>query len=182
MPTLSRLLARIETVFDWLAAAAMLLIMTVVVCDTILRYAFNSPLSWAYDLISIYLVAGVFFFSLAGTYSAGAHVNVDILQKSLPPKVIDMTEVVTAIIGVLVFALIAEAGTRRTIDAFVSGDVLSGAIGWPTWPAQALVPLGCGLLVLRLALMLVGRLLNLVTGREIVRFRRPQGHEGMGFE
>lgn len=182
MPLLSGLIARIETAFDWLAAAAMFMIMTVVFCDTILRYAFNSPLSWAYDLISLYLVAGVFFFSLAGTYTAGAHVNVDILQNKMPPRVIDMTEVVTAMVGLVVFVLIAETGARRAVNAFVSDDVLSGAIGWPTWPALALVPLGCGLLALRLALVLIGRMLNLVTGREIVRFGRPQGHEGMGFE
>jgi TRAP-type C4-dicarboxylate transport system permease small subunit len=45
--------------------------------------------------------------------------------------------------------------------------VLAGAIAWPTWISAALVPLGCGVLVLRLLLQLVGNLLSLVSGRDL---------------
>ena len=45
--------------------------------------------------------------------------------------------------------------------------MLSGAIPWPTWISAALVPFGCGVLVLRLALQLIGNVLSLVSGRDL---------------
>lgn len=169
-------LSAVENVLGWLAAGAMITIMTVVFCDVVLRYAFNSPLSWAYDLISLYLVAAVFFLSLSSAYSEGAHVNVDILQQMLPETVKRITEVVIAAIGLLVFALIAWFGVLRTIEAHQGSDVISGAIAWPTWPALALVPVGCGLMALRLAVHLVAHIGSLVTGKALIPV--SIGHHG----
>lgn len=181
MQLLSRALSHIQKVFDWVAAGALIAIMCVVFCDVILRYLLNSPLSWAYDLIGIYLVASVFYFSLSGAYSAGAHVNVDILQQKLPWAAIQVTEVVSCAVGIVVFALIAYVGALRAVEAFQLGDVLSGAIAWPTWPALAIVPLGCALLTLRLTLRLAAHLINLAAGREVHPVGVANGH-GMGFE
>lgn len=171
-------LSMIEDVLGWLSAAAMFTIMLVVVCDVVLRYFFHSPLSWAYDLISLYLVAAVFFLSLSAAYSEGAHVNVDILQQALPQRSIRLTEIVTTAIGAIVFALIAYFGALRTQDAYMSGDVLSGAIPWPTWPSLALVPLGCGLMALRLTAHFFAHLLSFVTGRDLIP--ASIGHHGAG--
>lgn len=174
-------LSVIEDALGWLSAAAMFAIMLIVFCDVIMRYVFHSPLSWAYDLISLYLVAAVFFLSLSAAYSEGAHVNVDILQQTFPPRAIRLTELVTTAIGALVFALITYFGTLRTIDAYASRDVLSGAIPWPTWPSLALVPLGCGLMTLRLVVQFFAQLLSITTGRDVVPVRIGHG-EGEHFE
>ena len=46
-----------------LVAALMLLsIMLISTLDVLMRYVFNQPLGWAYDLISLYLMCGLFFF------------------------------------------------------------------------------------------------------------------------
>lgn len=181
MKPIQRALSVIENALGWLSAAAMFAIMLVVVCDVVMRYVFHSPLSWAYDLISLYLVAAVFFLSLPAAYTEGAHVNVDILQQTFPPRAIRLTEVVTTAIGAIVFGLITYFGILRTVDAYVSRDVLSGAIPWPTWPSLALVPLGCGLMTLRLAAQFTAQLLSLATGRDLVPVRIGHG-EGEHFE
>lgn len=181
MKSILRALSAIEDALGWLSAAAMFAIMLIVVCDVVLRYFFHSPLSWAYDLISLYLVAAVFFLSLSAAYTEGAHVNVDILQQTFPPRAIRLCEVVTTAIGAAVFALITYFGALRTLDAYASSDVLSGAIPWPTWPSLALVPLGCGLMTLRLLVQLVAQLLSLATGRDLVPVRIGHG-EGEHFE
>ena len=54
-------LAAIEKVTSAIAAALMFAIMIIVFSDVVMRYVFNRPFSWAYDLISIYVMAGVFF-------------------------------------------------------------------------------------------------------------------------
>lgn len=181
MKSTLRALSVIENALGWLSAAAMLAIMLIVFCDVIMRYFFHSPLSWAYDLISLYLVAAVFFLSLSAAYTEGAHVNVDILQQAFPPRGMRLSEVVTTAIGAIVFALITYFGALRTLEAYASHDVLSGAIPWPTWPSLALVPLGCGLMSLRLVAQFVAQLLSLATGRDLVPLRIGHG-EGEHFE
>jgi len=167
-------LATLEKIASTIAAIFMFAIMIIVFCDVIMRYAFNRPFSWAYDLISIYLMAGIFFLVLSEAYASNAHVSVDILQQKFPEAVKRLTEIVTCIVGIIVFSLIAWLGWLRAVDAFRSGDVMAGAIPWPMWPSIALVPFGAGVITIRLALHLIGHVLSLATGRSLVPL--PSSH------
>lgn len=181
MRALLRALGLVERVATAIACALMFAIMVIVSADVAMRYVFNSPFGWAYDLISLYLMAGLFFLALSPAYAAGAHVSVDILQQRLGPRAFRATEVITTAASLAVFILIAWAGFGRALDSFRSGDVLAGAIPWPTWPAFALVPFGSGLLAFRLLLHLVNHLAGLATGRELLPLPRA-GHGAERFE
>lgn len=161
-------LAALEKIASTIAALFMFAIMMIVFCDVIMRYAFNKPFSWAYDLISIYLMAGIFFLVLSEAYASNAHVSVDILQQEFPPPVKRLSEIVTCIVGIAVFSLIGWLGFLRAIDSYQSSDVMAGAIPWPMWPSIGLVPLGAGIITVRLALHLIGHVLSLATGRSLI--------------
>ena len=163
-----RALATLEKIASTIAAVFMFAIMIIVFSDVIMRYAFNKPFSWAYDLISIYLMAGIFFLVLSEAYASNAHVSVDILQQKFSPPVKRLSEIVTCVVGIIVFSLIAWLGWLRAVDAFKSGDVMAGAIPWPMWPSIGLVPFGAGVITLRLALHLIGHILSLATGRSFI--------------
>src|SRR5882757_3709567 len=152
----------------------MFAIMMIVFSDVIMRYVFNKPFSWAYDLISMYLMAGVFFLVLSEAYTSRAHDSVDILQQKFSPAMIRLSEIVTCIVGITVFLLIAYLGFLRTLDNFKSADVMAGAIPWPMWPSIGLVPFGAGLITIRLVSHLVGHVLSLATGRAIIAL--PASH------
>lgn len=181
MTILNRALAAIERIATWIAAAVMFAIMVIVSADVLMRYVFNSPFGWAYDLISLYLMAAVFFLVLSPAYRQGTHVSVDILQQRLPDRPYRLTEVVTTGASFVVFVLIAHVGWNRAADAYTQADVLAGAIPWPTWPAYALVPFGAGLLAIRLAIDFFGHLGSLLTGRDLISVRR-HGHGQETFE
>lgn len=169
--TLERLAIRIVLVM-------MFAVMMIVAADVFMRYVFNAPFSWAYDLISLYLMAGIFFLGLSQAYASGAHVSVDILQQQFSPSGKRLAEIITAAVGLLAFAAMTKLGYERALDAFISKDVLAGAIPWPTWPSIALMPLGAGLLCLRLAVTLAGHLGSLISGQDLV----PLPHGGHGTE
>ncbi len=169
-----RALTAVEKAVSTIAAIFMFAIMIIVFSDVIMRYVFNKPFSWAYDLISLYLMAGVFFLILSEAYASHAHVSVDILQQKFPPAMIRLTEIVTCLVGICVFSLIAYLGILRTVDSFRSSDVMAGAIPWPMWPSIGLVPFGAGLITLRLSLHLIGHVLSLVTGRAVIAL--PESH------
>ena len=169
-----KVLGAIEKIASTIAAAFMFAIMMIVFSDVIMRYAFNKPFSWAYDLISMYLMAGVFFLVLSEAYTSRAHVSVDILQQKFSPAMIRLSEIVTCIVGMTVFSLIAYLGILRTVDSYQSADVMAGAIPWPTWPSIGLVPFGAGLITIRLAAHLIAHLLSLATGRDMIAL--PASH------
>lgn len=178
MNTIERLILGVEKLFDIVAAALMLLIMMIVVADVTLRYLFNSPLIWAYDMIGLYLMAGVFFLAISGTYALHKHIGLDIVVQRLGPKGRRLAEVLTSVVSIPLFFLIAKVGAERAYSNWISGDALAGLIAWPTWIASVLVPLGVGLLVLRMVFRLLGQLASLATGRAIVELIPVITHGG----
>jgi TRAP-type C4-dicarboxylate transport system permease small subunit len=163
-----RVVGALEKIASSIAAAFMFAIMMIVFSDVIMRYAFNKPFSWAYDLISLYLMAGVFFLVLSEAYTDRAHVSVDILQQKFSPPMIRLSEIVTCVVGIVVFSLIAYLGFLRAVDSFQSSDVMAGAIPWPMWPSIGLVPFGAGLITVRLALHFIAHVISLATGRAVI--------------
>jgi len=157
----------IERTLTVVAVVFLFVIMVLVVADVFMRYVLNRPFSFAYDLIGLYLLAGVFFLTISDALREHAHVGVDILLHRFAPAGRRLSEIVTALVGLFVFVLISKVGFDRALDNFQQNDVLAGAIPWPTWLSASLVPLGCGVLVLRLALQLVGNVVSLVSNRDL---------------
>jgi TRAP-type C4-dicarboxylate transport system permease small subunit len=161
------ILAAIERALTVIAVVFLFVIMMLVVADVFMRYVVNRPFAFTYDLIGLYLLAGVFFLTLSDALREHAHVGVDILLHRFSPAGRRLSEIVTALVGLFVFVLISKVGFDRALDNFQQNDVLAGAIPWPTWISAALVPFGCGVLVLRLALQLIGNVLSLLSGRDL---------------
>jgi len=165
---LNRLLSRLESVFSVAAAIILFAIMAIVASDVVKRYAFNEPYSWSYDLVSLYLELALFYFALSRTFATHAHVGVDILHYYATARTRRILEIVTCVVSIPLFAFIAYAGAIRAWSSFAGGDVLAGLIAWPTWISIALVPLGAGLLTLRLAVGALAHLASLATGEEVI--------------
>lgn len=155
----------------------MLAIMTIVGFDVVMRYVLNRPLGWAYDLVGLYLMPGAFFLALSSTQAAHGHIGVDMLVQRLPPKGRRLAEILTSALAIPLFALIGWAGAERAYVDWVRANTLSGSIPWPTWVSSALIPIGTGLLVLRLTMLLVGHAASLVTGTNIVPLTPAAGHD-----
>jgi TRAP-type C4-dicarboxylate transport system permease small subunit len=166
--TLGRALARVEGVLTVVAAALLFVIMILVVADVFMRYVAGRPFSFTYDLVGLYLMTGVFYLVLSHAQAAHAHVAVDILLARFSVRGRRVADMASCVAGGSVFALITVAGYERALDNYLSDDVLAGAIPWPTWASAALVPIGAGILVLRLALTFLGHVASLATGRDLV--------------
>ncbi|MBI5265064.1 MAG: TRAP transporter small permease [Bradyrhizobium sp.] len=160
-------LAAIERALTVIAVMFLFAIMVLVVADVFMRYALNRPFTFTYDLIGLYLLAGAFFLTLSDAMREHAHVGVDILLSRFSLVGRRLSEIVTALTGLFVFVLICKVGFERALENYQQHDVLAGAIPWPTWISAALVPFGCGVLVLRLGLQLTGHVFSLVSGQNM---------------
>ena len=108
-----RALTAIEKVTSIIAACFMFAIMIIVFSDVVMRYVFNRPFSWAYDLISLYIMAGVFFLSLSGTYAVNGHISVDILLPRFSAAIQRLCIIISNLVGLAIFIPITWLGYQR---------------------------------------------------------------------
>lgn len=173
--TADRVLSWIEHVFSLLAAVILLFVMVVVSLDVVMRYVFNRPLGWTYDLISLYLMTALFYLVLSRAFAEGAHISVDILEGRFPPTIRRICHVVVAVASAAIFGVITWLVAGRSWDDYLSGAASSGEVLWPTWLSEVLVPIGAGLLTLRLLLHTWAHIASLATGRDLIALPAPAG-------
>ena len=162
--SLSRLLAASERASAIVSGAILLAVMAIVVVDVLLRYFFNAPLSWSFDLISLYLMTAAFFLAASDTQRLGHHVRVDILFSRFPPLARQLSVLTGWVLACVPFAICAKLAMAGALSRLESGDVIAGAIPWPTWVPPALEAFGFTLLTVRLALGAVGTAIEIATG------------------
>src|ERR1700690_2378149 len=83
---LERLIRAVEglgMVIAGLAFASMVLTTAV---DVVLRYVFNSPLIWAYPVITNYLIVLLYFCAVSATQRHRHHVGIELVTTRLPPR------------------------------------------------------------------------------------------------
>jgi TRAP-type C4-dicarboxylate transport system permease small subunit len=161
-------LTSIERIAGILAAIALAAIMVIVALDVSMRYIFNRPFAWSYDFVSLYVMAALFFLALSRTYAVHGHVNVDLLHHFLGPRARRSLELVITLGSAGLFALMTYAGATRAWSQYVGNEVMSGLYTWPAWVSAVFVPIGSGLIVIRLVFDAVCHLTTLINGVEIL--------------
>ncbi|HUG59902.1 MAG TPA: TRAP transporter small permease [Candidimonas sp.] len=164
----NRVLTLCERFLMGIAALMMFVIMMLVVVDVVLRYFFNSPLAWSYELISLYLMVGLFFFALSDGLSCNAHVAVDLLQNKMSVRTRHFVEMIGYICASVVFAGIVYMSVQRTWVSYSEHDVIAGSIAWPTWLSNIAVPIGSGVMLLRMVFRVIGHGLSVITNQSVI--------------
>lgn len=135
-----------------LACACIFSMMVIVAADVFLRYFLNSPIPWAYDVTAIYLIGAAFFFALPGTLARNGHIRIDLLVGRLGRRARRRSEIVWSALSIAAFAAVLWLGAAKTLLSWSAGEVIAGAINWPTWLSTIVVPVGTAVLILGLAL------------------------------
>ncbi|TPW30628.1 TRAP transporter small permease [Pararhizobium mangrovi] len=141
---LLRVVARIlEGVSCYFLLPALVALVTV---DVVLRYAFNSPLSWALEASS-YLLLLFFLFGLLESVRGGAHIRVDLLVSFLSRGVRRAVAIVSALALATVFAMIARKASVDIPFAYSLPQV-TPELGIRLWAVKGIVVFVSVLLVL----------------------------------
>jgi TRAP-type C4-dicarboxylate transport system permease small subunit len=144
------LIRRLEAAAMTVAGACVTAMMLVVCVDAAGRYLFRAPLQWSFDVVSYYLMVGAAYFALSSTFRHGDHININLLHAKLSPRVRAWVDIVTSVLAAVLFAVIAYTAFDKTIDAWTNKEFSPGYVMWPVWLSFAPIPLGAGLIVLRL--------------------------------
>lgn len=139
---ISLALARYEAALLALGAGCLFVMMIIVFVDVVMRYLFNSPLGFSYDLISLYLMVGVFFFALSDTLRHDEHVRVDILYLRMSRGMRRLCDRISYGLSAVLFATVLWTGLLRAVASTARGEVMATLIPWPIWVAYWIVPIG----------------------------------------
>lgn len=168
-------LRRVETACSEVSAFMLAAMMLIVVADVGFRYVANAPLVWSFDVITLYLTVGLFFFALADTLQDNGHVWVDILVARVPPRIAHAFFAVGYGLSLAAFSAIAWMAARRGYTSFQNSEVTAGVLKMPVWVSSAFVTAGTLVLVARLAYRTFGHAASAATGDGLIPL--PGGHD-----
>lgn len=153
---LDRCLRPVEDAAAIIGGSMMLVAMILSSLDALMRYALNAPLTFQYHLTENYLMVGLVAMPLAWGFRTGGYIRIEGLIHALPGRASDWVLRAGLLVSSIYIAVLAWTAGKHFLDVYRSGEVHFGVIDWPVSWSWIWVPVGCGLLALRLLLMAFG--------------------------
>lgn len=144
-----------------------LVMMLVTTVDVVLRYIFNSPLLWAYE-VAEYLLVATFYLAVAFAEAEDQHVSVQILYSRLSPMGQSIIYIITRTV-ILAFCILLILRTGLTAYQHMQAQETGPAAGTPMWPARLMVPIGFSLLSVQLIVGIMSRFRLFCSGGDSVK-------------
>ena len=138
---------------NWMAAAALIVVMVIVCANVIGRGFFETPVKGTVDIVGL-LGAIVIAWAIAYTQVVKGHIRVDILVQRLPHRIQYIVDSVIDLIGLALFALISWQTIIFAKAIFETGE-LSEVLKIPITPFASVVAIGCIALTLVLLIDLI---------------------------
>ena len=169
-------MALLERAMRWIAAVCLLAVMTIVFADVGARYFLNSPLTWSYDLIGMYLMPTLFYFVLSDTLAGQHHVAVDLLRPHMAPWFARCVELVGSAAMAAVFIAIGWIYLQSGWEKYRTDALVLSVGQWPAWIPDAIVVVGAFSISLRLIGRAVGHALSLLLRRPLIELPTVEQH------
>ena len=146
----TRFLGLFEKLFMAMAIVSIFIMMLSISADALSRYLFGRPITGQYEFTQFYLLVILIFMALPRTYVSGGHIRLKLLDRYLRKIPFNLSERCNVALGAIVFGAIAYVSGLEAIEKFIHQDRLFGAVQFPMYWSYVWVPLGSGLMALRL--------------------------------
>lgn len=150
MQIFGRLLSKVEDILHIAGCLALVAVAVIINGDILLRLFFNRPVQIQFELTALYLMPALATLSLSYVFRDGGHLALDFLPDTLPGRMGWLIAKTRLVLATAFFAAVTYMSGKFALKALMHGDVQYGAVDWPLGYAYAVIPLGCGVLVLRL--------------------------------
>lgn len=147
-----RALELAETGLALASSAILFLLMLYVTAEVAMRYLFGRPLPGHLETTQL-LIAPAALLALSWLQAQRGHVGMDLVHELLPPRARAAADCLTLAIALAAFGMLTWYSWQAVALAWETSDTTPTAY-IPTWWSKAAVPLGFGLLCVRLALQL----------------------------
>lgn len=153
---IDRVLRFFEFISIVIAGICIMAAMLLISADALMRYAFNAPLVFQLNLTQDYLLVAMIMMALAWGYRTGGYIRIVGLASLLPRSLRNLLFRVGILVSAGYTGTLAWQSFDQFWGAWVRGEVKFGVIDYPVWLSLIWVPLGLGLLTLRLLLIGIG--------------------------
>lgn len=118
--------------------------------QVIMRNIFSSGLLWL-DPFLRHLVLWLGFLGASLATQQEKHINIDILTRFAPPKIVNIIHILTNLFAAFVCYFLAQAARTFVLSEMDSTEALFsiGSTDFPTWWFQLIIPVGFGLMMFR---------------------------------
>ena len=148
-----------------LIAGWCLLGMTALTFADVIMRMFRRPILGTYEIVE-FLGAAVAAFAMAHTTLQRAHVAVEVVVMRLPPGVQKVIYIITHLLSIFLFVLLAIESVRSGNDFRISGEV-SMTLRFPFYP----ILYGISVASMAVCLVLIVDIWFVLTGKELPWFR-----------
>jgi len=152
----------IDSLSTWVGKAfawCILILSISVTYDVVMRYLFDNPTEWAFD-ISYTMYGTLFMMAGAYTLSRGGHVRGDVVYRLWPPRMQAVIELVLYFLfffpgmAALIYAGVDYAGESWSYMPFgpagPRGEIsINSPAGVPVFPLKTILPIAAGLLFIQ---------------------------------
>jgi TRAP-type mannitol/chloroaromatic compound transport system permease small subunit len=155
--TIDRFIKAVNSINDWvgyITAFLLPIIILIVSYEVTMRYFFNSPTIWAWD-VNIQLFAIMVFLGGGYTLMQNGHVRVDLWYGKLSPRGKAKTDVITAPLFFLFFTILLWKGGEMTLDSIAEREVMSTILAPPLYPLKIIFTTGVFLFFLQGVVQLI---------------------------
>lgn len=153
--TVSNILKKIEIILSAISGAALVMTMIFIVIDVVMRYYYNQPLTWWYDILTNYVMIAMFYLFFSEALRQNQHLSIDILQNRIPKNVMSKISAAIYIVVGPLMVYIGYLGMKSATLSYAQKEVLAGFIAWPTWPTKMIAGIAFLILGLRACLMIL---------------------------
>lgn len=145
-------LKKLENLAAVIAGTAVLAIMVLVTSDALLRHVFSAPLTFQYHLTKYYFLVILTMLGLSWGYRTGGAIQIRLLVDVLPHSIAEPM-VRIGLLASSAYILVTAWRALLVFDrAWSQNSMVMGVIDWPVAWSWIWVPIGCGLLGIRLFL------------------------------
>lgn len=148
--SVNRLLTSLEGA---LVVVLLLIMVSLAFLQVILRNVFSTGLLWA-DPFLRHMVLWLGFLGASLATSQEKHINLDIVQRFVSPRVGNLIRVTTNLFAAIVTGFLAQAGWTFLQSEIETAEILLtvGSTEFKAWWFQAIIPVGFGLMSFRFLL------------------------------
>lgn len=142
---------RIDTVSDVSGRVLSFLLipmMIITVTEVVMRYVFNSPTIWAWDL-NLQLFGLLIIFGGPYAHRHEGHVRVDLLIAYLSPRGRAILDLITSILFFFSFAVLLFFSSQEALNSFATKERFTSFWAPPVYPLKMMIPVAILLFILQ---------------------------------
>jgi len=168
MKTLLEIIDTISESVGKVVSSFIVIVMCILVYETVMRYAFNAPTTWAHIVSWNFMSA---YFVLGGAYTLlkKAHVNMDLVYNRLSLRKRAILDLFTATLFYFFCGTLFWKGLEWAWDSMKVLENSGPPLYLPIYPVKLLLALGALLLLLQGSAKFIRDFITAITGEEYGR-------------